>query len=117
MAQVRSAALRQTLTPWRVSFVAVNVWKITLEPSTTVPSTILTAEPLMASGPSAAPWVIVIEPEFLVQPLAICDCTMELVRAGSTSQPGTVSPLTGRSEEHTSELQSRFGISYAVFCL
>src|ERR1043166_10052649 len=24
---------------------------------------------------------------------------------------------TGRSEEHTSELQSRFGISYAVFCL
>src|ERR1043166_9204234 len=25
--------------------------------------------------------------------------------------------LTTRSEEHTSELQSRFGISYAVFCL
>src|ERR1043166_4683216 len=25
--------------------------------------------------------------------------------------------LDGRSEEHTSELQSRFGISYAVFCL
>src|ERR1043166_9645149 len=24
---------------------------------------------------------------------------------------------TRRSEEHTSELQSRFGISYAVFCL
>src|ERR1043166_5768401 len=24
---------------------------------------------------------------------------------------------TVRSEEHTSELQSRFGISYAVFCL
>jgi len=24
---------------------------------------------------------------------------------------------TPRSEEHTSELQSRFGISYAVFCL
>src|ERR1043166_599735 len=24
---------------------------------------------------------------------------------------------TARSEEHTSELQSRFGISYAVFCL
>src|ERR1043166_10310264 len=24
---------------------------------------------------------------------------------------------TDRSEEHTSELQSRFGISYAVFCL
>jgi len=25
--------------------------------------------------------------------------------------------LVHRSEEHTSELQSRFGISYAVFCL
>src|ERR1043166_10224703 len=25
--------------------------------------------------------------------------------------------VKGRSEEHTSELQSRFGISYAVFCL
>src|ERR1043166_895137 len=25
--------------------------------------------------------------------------------------------LVSRSEEHTSELQSRFGISYAVFCL
>src|SRR5213075_3518916 len=26
-------------------------------------------------------------------------------------------PLAGRSEEHTSELQSRLVISYAVFCL
>src|ERR1043166_4575612 len=26
-------------------------------------------------------------------------------------------PVLNRSEEHTSELQSRFGISYAVFCL
>src|SRR3546814_10469636 len=28
-----------------------------------------------------------------------------------------VSPLDGRSEEHTSELQSLMRISYAVFCL
>src|SRR3546814_10606351 len=28
-----------------------------------------------------------------------------------------VSPLIGRSEEHTSELQSLMRISYAVFCL
>src|ERR1043166_9809441 len=36
------------------------------------------------------------------------------------SSPGLDRPLRGeadRSEEHTSELQSRFGISYAVFCL
>src|ERR1043166_4881267 len=35
------------------------------------------------------------------------------------SAPGsaTRAPRTHRSEEHTSELQSRFGISYAVFCL
>src|ERR1043166_2540052 len=30
---------------------------------------------------------------------------------------GRVAALGPRSEEHTSELQSRFGISYAVFCL
>src|ERR1043166_627500 len=29
----------------------------------------------------------------------------------------SVKPNAGHSEEHTSELQSRFGISYAVFCL
>src|ERR1043166_5621639 len=29
----------------------------------------------------------------------------------------TIRIESGRSEEHTSELQSRFGISYAVFCL
>src|ERR1043166_10015010 len=29
----------------------------------------------------------------------------------------TVAMALDRSEEHTSELQSRFGISYAVFCL
>src|ERR1043166_9936689 len=33
-------------------------------------------------------------------------------------QSGTrIIELLVRSEEHTSELQSRFGISYAVFCL
>src|ERR1043166_3991681 len=36
----------------------------------------------------------------------------------STVTEGIVNPETrDRSEEHTSELQSRFGISYAVFCL
>src|SRR3546814_10539087 len=36
--------------------------------------------------------------------------------SGSTGQPKGVC-LTGRSEEHTSELQSLMRISYAVFCL
>ena len=31
--------------------------------------------------------------------------------------PGTQRREGGRSEEHTSELQSRHNISYAVFCL
>ena len=30
---------------------------------------------------------------------------------------GTIDPILQRSEEHTSELQSRLSISYAVFCL
>src|ERR1043166_3328550 len=42
--------------------------------------------------------------------------------AGAPGRPdsvyrGTAGPGASRSEEHTSELQSRFGISYAVFCL
>src|SRR3546814_7748463 len=32
-------------------------------------------------------------------------------------QPGAVTVLSDRSEEHTSELQSLMRISYAVFCL
>src|ERR1043166_199287 len=40
-------------------------------------------------------------------------------RASSATRPRTAlawSASFARSEEHTSELQSRFGISYAVFC-
>src|ERR1044071_10405109 len=33
------------------------------------------------------------------------------------SRPRPSRPASGRSEEHTSELQSRVDISYAVFCL
>src|ERR1043166_2850333 len=33
------------------------------------------------------------------------------------SSRASVFTTQGRSEEHTSELQSRFGISYAAFCL
>src|SRR3546814_10761459 len=33
------------------------------------------------------------------------------------NMPAAASPLDGRSEEHTSELQSLMRISYAVFCL
>src|ERR1043166_9849279 len=42
-------------------------------------------------------------------------------RRGARAAPVSPRDLSGRqahrSEEHTSELQSRFGISYAVFCL
>src|SRR3546814_1421063 len=36
---------------------------------------------------------------------------------GGQAQPGRVCPKLGRSEEHTSELQSLMRISYADFCL
>src|ERR1043166_4685764 len=35
----------------------------------------------------------------------------------NTPSVGRILSSATRSEEHTSELQSRFGISYAVFCL
>src|SRR3546814_5551258 len=37
--------------------------------------------------------------------------------AGGVGRPGRHRVLAGRSEEHTSELQSLMRISYAVFCL
>src|ERR1043166_4046623 len=46
--------------------------------------------------------------------LANCQATALVTDSGVSTQ-GTVSKLLSRSEEHTSELQSRFGISYAVF--
>src|ERR1043166_10274503 len=39
------------------------------------------------------------------------------IRRARAVPPRGPSPPACRSEEHTSELQSRFGISYAVFCL
>src|SRR3546814_4398511 len=36
---------------------------------------------------------------------------------GAGLPPGVVNLVNGRSEEHTSELQSLMRISYAVFCL
>src|SRR3546814_4735075 len=51
----------------------------------------------------------------------LCCCLTVMMR--STRSPGKTSPampevaVTGRSEEHTSELQSLMRISYAVFCL
>src|SRR3546814_6188197 len=45
----------------------------------------------------------------------LTDAFMEAVRDGSEWE--LKSPKDGRSEEHTSELQSLMRISYAVFCL
>src|SRR3546814_8641770 len=42
---------------------------------------------------------------------------VEVFTAGRTLQLDNFRRLTGRSEEHTSELQSLMRISYAVFCL
>src|SRR6059058_6564637 len=38
-------------------------------------------------------------------------------RLGVNLRPANTDRVNGRSEEHTSELQSRNDISYAVFCL
>src|ERR1043166_3427102 len=46
---------------------------------------------------------------------AVKSCTVFAVQADG-SNITTIEGLAARSEEHTSELQSRFGISYAVFC-
>src|SRR3546814_4665550 len=38
-------------------------------------------------------------------------------KPGTRTSPGLAGRVSGRSEEHTSELQSLMRISYAVFCL
>src|ERR1043166_5508177 len=54
-------------------------------------------------------------------PSADADIAAPTHQTPSCKRPSPPAPLPGhvsdRSEEHTSELQSRFGISYAVFCL
>src|ERR1043166_8350655 len=50
--------------------------------------------------------------EALLTTLAACGDVVRTV----TTVPAPISDAVHRSEEHTSELQSRFGISYAVFC-
>src|SRR3546814_9730879 len=45
------------------------------------------------------------------------DVAVTVNDSGDSSRIFVVSPDEGRSEEHTSELQSLMRISYAVFCL
>src|SRR3546814_5445432 len=58
----------------------------------------------------------------LVRPERLCPCRSWLCRdhpqiAGRDGRSGACASDAGRSEEHTSELQSLMRISYAVFCL
>src|ERR1043166_5437279 len=56
-------------------------------------------------------------------PATVGRCRIDREPVGSAAAFGDhlrmvwLTPAMDRSEEHTSELQSRFGISYAVFCL
>src|SRR3546814_9950959 len=48
---------------------------------------------------------------------ATVDTAASMAIGGETPAASTVETLAGRSEEHTSEIQSRMSIPYAVFCL
>src|SRR3546814_1325654 len=49
--------------------------------------------------------------------LAGTEATAMTAATGGIAATATIAPTAGRSEEHTSELQSLMRISYAVFCL
>src|SRR3546814_5102619 len=51
------------------------------------------------------------------RPFAVCEQTRMMASTLSDSVSSIVGSLSGRSEEHKSELQSLMRISYAVFCL
>src|SRR3546814_1956824 len=46
-----------------------------------------------------------------------CDCQLIVQRGGEYTMQDILNQLTGRSEEHTSELESLMRSSYAVSCL
>src|SRR3546814_6264179 len=56
-------------------------------------------------------------PAGLVEPPDVMLIFHEYERAQGNAQRGKIGNQSGRSEEHTSELQSLMRISYAVFCL
>src|ERR1043166_9533061 len=49
--------------------------------------------------------------------LVLCRYTSDRLSPSREERVDSLGADASRSEEHTSELQSRFGISYAVFCL
>src|SRR3546814_2035919 len=72
---------------------------------------------VLVLGPCGHPWPNWVKKPLRPDPFAgACPETMQVQGCAerSTSQH---SPLSARSEEHTSELQSLMRISYAVFCL
>src|SRR3546814_8761093 len=85
----------------------------TLFPYTTLfRSALLTRSPLPGPKPEACDLhVLGMPPAFVLSQ----DQTLKLIIP--TRPPARAGNPTGRSEEHTSELQSLMRISYAVFCL
>ena len=57
------------------------------------------------------------EPDFVLDLRQIAELKGIRERQGGGVEIGALTPLSTRSEEHTSELQSPKQISYAVFCL
>src|SRR3546814_3251411 len=68
-------------------------------------------EGAVSLGPNTVVWRSMMQPS----QTAVSSLPLDPVLKVS-SLPGAIDP-TGRSEEHTSELQSLMRISYAVFCL
>src|SRR3546814_2881969 len=69
---------------------------------------------MASASPSVGPlfnWGIVVGPS------AEASLSRALIKAFVSPSPRTSPTDGGRSEEHTSELQSLMRISYAVFCL
>src|SRR3546814_7180849 len=70
---------------------------------------------VLATGPAWSQQIRQPEP-WGVQP-APRPVQPQVIPANPGQRPRSTSPVPGRSEEHTSELQSLMRISYAVFCL
>src|SRR3546814_2389475 len=87
--------------------------------ATAIPSTMTEEVPAAWKAAAVSPSAVEPKPaEFSVAPSsAVCREVSAGSPSSSRSASGSASAAMGRSEEHTSELQSLMRISYAVFCL
>src|SRR3546814_9081337 len=112
---VCSSDLEGLLTARIEAAIAGGTYELGLETLQAESFTVVARAPINTHpGTAAQTSLVTIERKDRLQPLSLDDALAQVDERGAKM---LVNRETGRSEEHTSELQSLMRISYAVFCL